>query len=401
MNRPQAYLICLIMVGLLAVLPSCSDNPTDAPISADNQATGHIDPNQSGGVLLGRVTTGLSPATVEVWAQNLTVESDEIVSFDAVIVNKCRCPIEAPIHFVVTRVIPDAVQVENEDMEGPDGPIFDFSDDIGDDGVLGPLEASDPVKMQFRWPEPMAFAIGFRVEAGPPNGGTVSGVVFNDLNGDGMRGSAEPGIPGVLVTLKPSVRENLYRTRTDINGRYLFPDLTADVYQVAAHADPNTSMRPTTPNPLVVTLVELDDGTVSDFEHADFGFHFAVPPIPTLVFGPVDVGPGSPNGTVLDTTFSVPLFFAPVNFYLLVYPPPIAGPLPLRIDRAEVVIDDATVWDFVCVPPDTLLCAPMAKVPLNLYLDGNDNLERHIRITTEGDERSFLTYSIVAENVMR
>jgi hypothetical protein len=400
MNHPLRYLTSLIIVGLLLVIPSCSDGPTDVPVSPDTQATGYINPDQTGRVLLGTVATSLSSAMVEVWAQNLTVESDEIVSFDAVIVNKCRCPIEAPIHFVITSVTPDVVQVENADIQGPDGPIFDFSDDIGDDGILEPLEESEPVKMQFRWPEPMAFAIGFRVDAGPPSGGSISGIVFNDLNGDGVRGSLEPGIPGITVELRPSAREILYTAQTDFNGHYVFPDLTADVYRAEAQANPHIQMQPTTPNPLLVTLVGLPDGTVSSFEDADFGFLVGTPPPPGgLVFGPVDVGPASPNGTVLDTTFVVPLFFAPVEFFLIVAPPPIFGPLPMRIDRAEVAIDGTTVWEFVCEQPDTAYCTPAAKVPLDLYLTGTDDFERHIRITTEGDERSFLRYSIVAENV--
>ncbi len=402
MNRPRGYLTSLIVVVLLLALPSCSNSPTDAPVSGNTQATGYIDPSQTSGVLLGAVATSLTSAMVEVWAQNLTIESDEIVSFDAVIVNKCRCPIEAPIHFVITSVTPEVVQVENADMDGPDGPVFDFSDDIGNDRILGPLEVSEPVKMQFRWPEPMAFAIGFRVDAGPPSGGSISGIVFNDLNGDGVRSSLEPGISGIIVELRSSAREILYRVRTDLNGHYVFPDLTADVYRAEAKADPNVKMRPTTPDPLVVTLVELPDGTVSDFEGADFGFLVgSLPPPGAPIFGPVDVGPGSSNGTVLDTTFAVPLFFAPVEFFLVIAPPPILGPFPMRIDRADVAIDATTVWEFVCEPPDTLLCVPGAKVPLDLYLPRTDNLERHIRITTEGDERSFLIYSIVAENIIR
>lgn len=401
MNRLQGYLTPLLIVGLLLILPSCSNSPTDTPASADSQASGRIDPSQTGRVLLGTVATSLPSARVEVWVQNLKIESDEIVSFDAVIVNKCRCPIQAPILFVITSLAPDVVQVENADMLGPDGPVFDFSDDIGDDGILGPLEESEPVMMQFRWPEPMAFAIGFRVDAGPPTGGTISGVVFNDLNGDGVRNGLEPGIPGIVVKLRPSAREIFYRARTDFNGHYVFFDLAADVYSAEALANPHVQMRPTTPNPLIVTLVELPDGTVSDFDGADFGFLVGSQPPGAAIFGPVNVGPGSPIGTVLDTTFVVPLFFAPVEFFLVVTPPPILGPFPMKIDRAEVTIDGTTVWEFVCEPPDTLMCMPGAKVPLDLYLTHSDDLERHIRITTEGEERSFLMYSIIAENIIQ
>lgn len=399
MKRPQALLSSLIVLGLVALVPSCSDSPTEAPVSTHTQATGHIDPNQPGGVLLGTVPASVPSRMVEVWAQNLTVESDEIVSFDAVIVNKCNCPIEAPIHFIITSLSPDVVQVENADMDGPDGPVFDFSDDVGDDNVLGPLESSDPVKMQFRWPGPTAFAIGFRIDAGPPGDGSISGIVFNDADGDGVRGSAEIGMPGIIVQLKPSAREILYRTRTDASGHYTFANLRADIYSAEALAGANVLVEPTTPNPLIVTLVELPDGTVSRYEGADFGFLVSPFPGPgTTIFGPVGVGPGSSNGTVLEANFRVPMFFAPVKFFLVVTPPPILGPLPLRIDNASVAIDGAVVWDFVCPPQDSLACTPAAKVPLELYIPNGDNLERHIRIVTEGDVRSFLMYSIIAEN---
>ncbi|MGD8415359.1 MAG: SdrD B-like domain-containing protein, partial [Candidatus Latescibacterota bacterium] len=361
MKHLRGYVTLLIIVGLALALPSCSDNPTETPDTVANQATAQIDPNQTGGILLGTVATGSSYAPVEVWAQNLTVESDEFVSFDAVIINKCRCPIEAPIYFVITSVEPADVQVENEDFEGADGPVFDFSDDLGGDHVLDPLEASEPVKIRFSWPEPMAFAIGFRVDAGPAVDGAISGVVFNDLDLDGERDDGEPGIPRIIVEMRPSAREILYRATTDPNGRYVFSNLTADVYHVEAKESPSMVMQPTTSNPLIVTLVELPDGTVSDFERADFGFQVEGPiPPGAAIFGPVHVGPGSPNGTELDSTFVVPLFFAPVEFFLVVAPPPILGPLPIRIDSASVAIDGQTVWEFVCEYPDTIDCAPWA-----------------------------------------
>lgn len=402
MNRPHGYLSSLIIIALL-LLPACSTSPTDTTVSTNTQATGQIDPDATGGVLLGTVATGLSSAQVEVWAQNLTIESDAIVSFDAVIVNQCRCPIEAPIYFVITDLIPDVMQVENADMDGPDGPVFDFSDDVGDDGILGPLEQSDPVKMQFRWPEPMSFAIGFRVDAGPPSGGSISGVVFNDFDGDGVRDASEPGVAGVVVELRPSASEALSRVITDRAGHYAFGDLRADVYRVTALPLPNVPIRLTTSNPLVVTLIELADGSVSHFDGADFGYVVGIPPQPGMpVFGPVDVGPGSSNGTVFETTFIVPNFFAPVNFYLIVTPPPIVGPLPLRIDKASVEIDGVPVWDFECMPTDSITCEPHpVRIPVDLYPQRNDTMERKIRITTEGDAHSFLMYSIVAENIIR
>jgi hypothetical protein len=401
MKRKKDHFKFIVIAGLLLVLSSCGSSPTDPPVSGDTRATGHIDPAQTGRFLLGTVETTYSSVPVEVWAQNLIVESDSIVSFDAVIINRCNCPIAAPLHFVIISIVPDVVQVENADIYGRDGPVFDFSDDIGNDGILGPYESSEPVKMKFSWPEPMAFSIGFRVDTGPPRGGAISGIVFNDLNGDGIRSSNEPGIAGIVVDLKPSAREILYRRRADENGHFVFSELTADVYTASAWSEYDIDMRPTTPNPLVITLVELPDGTVSDFDKADFGFMLAPPPPPppgVPVFGPVDVGPGSMIGTVLDTTFVVPAFCAPVEFFLVVSPPPILAPYPIWIDMASVEIDSMVVWEFVCDHTDTLSCLPSAKVPLDLSLPGSDDMERNIRIITEGNDWSFLMYSIIAEH---
>lgn len=328
------------------------------------------------------------------WAYNLTVESGEIVSFDAVIVNKSRWPVHAPIRFVITDIKPDVVEVANPDFVGPDGPVFDYSDDLGEDGVLDLGEASEPVNMKFRWPEPMAFAIGFRLDAGgEPVDGFVSGIVFSDLNDDGRFDVAEPGIPGVLVELIPSTREVLYQTRTDGFGRYGFDGLEADVYTVEAHGVGD--MQPTTPNPIIVPLVELPDGTVSGFDDAHFGFREAPLPPHAIIFGPVPVGPASPLGTELDSTFVVPEFFVPVNLFLKVVPPPILGPFPLLIDEASVAINDMTVWDFVCEAPDSI-CMPGAKVLLDPALNG----ENTISIKVLGDPRSFLLFSIDAETIL-
>ncbi len=61
-------------------------------------------------------------------------------------------------------------------------------------------------------------------------GGSITGRVFHDLNGDGVRQSDEPGIPGVLVS------NGLDVTSTDDNGRYELPardDMDITVVQPA------------------------------------------------------------------------------------------------------------------------------------------------------------------------
>lgn len=394
MMRSNAFLSLCLALALCLLNSSCGDSPTSTPGPDDTRATGQVDPSGDSEFLLGTVTTSPTAGRAEVWARNLRVESDEIVSFDAVIVNRSTWPVHAPIHFVITEIRPAVVEVTNPDMTGPDGPVFDFSDDLGD-RVLAPGEASAPVNMKFRWPEPMAFAIGFRVDAGGGDAtGFISGVVFNDRNGDGRYDmNLEPGIPGVVVEMVPSVREILYRTLTDDHGRYRFGDLAADVYRVTAHGFGD--MQPTTPNPLIISLVERPDSGVTSFDKAHFGFLGALPPPPATIFGPIPVGPGSPSGTEFDSTFVIPDFFAAVDLFLNVIPPPFLGPFPLHIDEATVAINDVPVWEFVCEPPDSV-CVPSARVLLNPELHG----ENAISIRVFGDPMSFLLFSIEAETIL-
>jgi hypothetical protein len=395
MKRPTVLFLALFS-SLLLLAASCSDSPTDAADPVSSQTTGEVDPVGDSEFQLGTVVAGPASARVEVWASNLTVEPGG-VSFDAVIVNTSRTDIAAPIHFVITDIRPDDVVVSNADFVGADGAVFDFSDDVGDDGILSAGEMSAPVTMAFAWPEPMAFAIGFRVDVGDSAAdGFISGVVFDDRNLDGTYDpDNEPGIPGIVVELRPSAREILYRTRTDHRGVYIFDGLSADVY--TAHAKLGNQMHPTTPNPLIVTLVELPDGTVASLEGVNFGFAVEHPPPPSArIFGPVPVGPGSPFGTELDSTFVVPDFFAAVDLFLRVVPPPLLGPFPVHIDEAAVRINDMVVWEFVCPTPDSL-CAPADWLLLDPALLGRENT---IHIQVLGNDQSFLMFSIEAETIL-
>jgi hypothetical protein len=52
----------------------------------------------------------------------------------------------------------------------------------------------------------------------------ISGVVFNDLNGDGIREFGEPGLAGVTVNLNDPQGRFVSSTTTDANGEYDFTD---------------------------------------------------------------------------------------------------------------------------------------------------------------------------------
>ncbi len=81
-------------------------------------------------------------------------------------------------------------------------------------------------------PEPL------EVEEVPEPVGSISGVVWEDTQGDGVVDSGEPRLQGVLVELLDSACEATFiATETDRNGAYSFGSLRPDVYCVRVELD--------------------------------------------------------------------------------------------------------------------------------------------------------------------
>jgi hypothetical protein len=62
--------------------------------------------------------------------------------------------------------------------------------------------------------------------------GTIYGVEFNDLNGNGIRDASEPGLENWTIVLKNNTGNNVDTKLTDINGNYSFGGLAAGNYTV-------------------------------------------------------------------------------------------------------------------------------------------------------------------------
>ncbi|MCR8842103.1 GEVED domain-containing protein [Paenibacillus sp. SC116] len=76
---------------------------------------------------------------------------------------------------------------------------------------------------------------------------TITGIVFNDLNHNGLFDAGEPGIPNVFVVLFSSTGGTCASTITDANGNYSFTITTAGTYTVyETVADPGLTCPPTT-----------------------------------------------------------------------------------------------------------------------------------------------------------
>ncbi len=97
-----------------------------------------------------------------------------------------------------------------------------------------------------------------------PRPSTISGTVFNDLNGDSARGAGEPGLGGVTVDLLDSGGGVISTALTAVDGTYSFTGLAAGTYTVR-ETDPATFVS-TTPNDVAVVL---GDGTLATVDFGD------------------------------------------------------------------------------------------------------------------------------------
>ncbi|MEZ6091828.1 MAG: SdrD B-like domain-containing protein [Pirellulaceae bacterium] len=113
------------------------------------------------------------------------------------------------------------------------------------------------------------------IDDDPVHGPTTLGdFVWNDLNGDGVQDSDEPGIAGVTVFIDDNNNgafdDGELAETTDANGAYDFVDLAAGAYVIRVDlATAPVGYTLTTDNsPLLVNLTAGED-----FDEADFGFH--------------------------------------------------------------------------------------------------------------------------------
>src|SRR5205823_14895598 len=103
-----------------------------------------------------------------------------------------------------------------------------------------------------------------------PNGvaltAKISGTVYNDLNGNGVFDTGEPGLPNVTVTATSGTFSTT--AITNANGLYSFTGLTIDPGPTATYtldyAVP-TGFVNTGPRPLTVTVAQGDTNINNNF----------------------------------------------------------------------------------------------------------------------------------------
>jgi protocatechuate 3,4-dioxygenase beta subunit len=108
---------------------------------------------------------------------------------------------------------------------------------------------------------------------------SVSGSVYNDQNGDGLRNVAEPGLQGWTVNLEDSVGNVLASVVSDSNGNYSFTGVGPGSYMVAEVVQPNYVQT----QPLFPTDYSFVSVSGHNLAALVFGDHFSPALNPTQV----------------------------------------------------------------------------------------------------------------------
>ena len=98
---------------------------------------------------------------------------------------------------------------------------------------------------------------------------SVSGNVYNDLDGNGLRGSGEPGLAGWTVDLEDSSGNVLATVLTDSNGNYSFTGVGGGSYQIAEVVQTNWVQT----QPLYPTNYSFTSKSGGNLQALNFGDH--------------------------------------------------------------------------------------------------------------------------------
>lgn len=225
-----------------------------------------------------------SPGSFRIQGSNLRYETDpDLLLADIVLVNDSSADFPGPARLVFMQLLPRGVTVmnaDNADTAIGAGAMFAFA--FADtDTVWRAGAATEPRTIQFDVAPGTSIGFVSRILVGDePVGGSIGGLVWHDMNHDGLVDEGETGVRDIGLILhsgsEPDAKSMMMETRTDLDGRYSFAALASGHYTVALAADERIA--PTTSPAIEVLLVEYE-GEVMDFMDADFGVaRAAVPP---------------------------------------------------------------------------------------------------------------------------
>ncbi|MBD3220921.1 hypothetical protein GF314_06725, partial [bacterium] len=271
-------LLPFALLFLTAALVGCqSDGGPTEPTPAEPSQTGLVHGEIGGGPVAfeflsedGADDGEPRPGPFLIRGQDVRYDDDlGALLVDITLVNASEMAYPEPVSLAFVSLRPDGVTILNADNGEPGaGAVFAFEFE-NDDAVWTPGEASLPRTVQFDVAAGVSIGFVARVDVGMmPDGGTLGGVVWHDLDEDGLIDDDEMGLPDVGIAIAgPGDLEFMAVTGPD--GEYRVDGLDAGYYTVTRL--PRDDLEATTPPQMQVILVETEDGGVSDFLGANFG----------------------------------------------------------------------------------------------------------------------------------
>ncbi len=150
---------------------------------------------------------------------------------------------------------------------------------------------------------------------------SIGGIVFRDLDMDGIWDAGEPSIPNVMVQLIGPI-DNLAPTGSD--GRYLFTGLLPGTYQL--HVFPSGGMYSLSPNPQVVPVSTDPCFAVDDIDFALSDVPPTPGPSPTPTFTAFPTPSPTPTATTTPTASATPTWTATPTLTATATPTPTPTP---------------------------------------------------------------------------
>jgi len=309
MVRKSALLLG-IAFSLLGLACSDSGDPGGNPGDGSHDFQGSIDPGANTFVLESIDSTTVDGVRIHVdlLGSNLEVDPESsLVALDVRIRNSGNVALYAPGEIVIHHLSPPTVWVTNADRTDclrmnsiPGGCWFGFnySELLGDDGILSPEEISGAKRWRFNDPELVGFSFGAEAKFGlSPDRPRIEGTLFADVNENGHLDPGEPGFGGGHIEVNGPGLDSLV-VQVPPDGHYMFPVTEAGLYTLLAVPPPTFApVHSTTPNPLQILLPAGES-----YLHADFGFANDQPPplgdARPIGFweGPPDLLPHDPYG---------------------------------------------------------------------------------------------------------
>ena len=275
--HPLKLAFVLALVAIAAMLGCSSDDgPTDPGQAADDLNTslirGEVASSEASFEFKSDGDDGPGPHPGPFLIRGSDVHYDTDLGalvFDLTVTNLSDRPYPMPVSLTFVSLIPDSVTVLNAD-NGETGPGALFACEFANDDLeWTPGEKSLPFTVQLGVSQGVSVGFVVRVEVGMvPGGGTLGGLVWHDLNEDGVIDADEPGIAEVGMRLNGE-GDVVRLTHTAADGTYRFDGLAAGYYTVTRL--PRDDLQPTTPSQIQVLLVTDDNGDVIDFIAANFG----------------------------------------------------------------------------------------------------------------------------------